>query len=86
VTFTGNSINLVSGEVGGQDLAVQSNANNGRYVDFTFNSVGFVDITLTLALRRTGTGFPSVAVQTDGVTRASIAPSTTGTSWTCLGS
>jgi hypothetical protein len=39
----------------------RKSANNGRYVDFTFNSVGFVNITLTLVIR-TGSGFSNPTV------------------------
>jgi len=60
------------GDVNGNDLGLQNGAagvNNGKYIQFQFNTASYADFTLTFAGRRTSTGFTSfdVSTSTNGV-------------------
>ncbi len=62
--FTGSTVNAVSPDTAGADLAFVNQSNNGRYFTLeNLNTTGQQDLIFTAALRRTGTGFTSAQVQ-----------------------
>ena len=64
--FSGSSVNAQDGDPAGQALALQggaANANNGRFLDFGVSTLGFEDILVSFATRRTGTGFDDNSFQ-----------------------
>ncbi|MBM4404223.1 MAG: endonuclease, partial [Candidatus Cloacimonetes bacterium] len=80
VSYTGTTLNGVSGEVNGGSLAPlvgDGNINNGKHFEVSMPTTGYQDIIFTYATRGTSTGFNSQEVQysingTDFVTKTTF--------------
>ena len=82
----GSAINALNGEAAGQDLATINNSANGKSIVFHFSTLGFQQVNVSMATRRSGQGFNSTvwSYSTDGenftvITGASTVPSTAST-------
>lgn len=74
--FVGSSINLMDGDVAGRDLGFANttvtdgvSVNEGNWLQFQINTVGFTDLVMSYAGRTTGTGMRSLtwSYSTDGI-------------------
>lgn len=65
----GSLINALNDEPAGKDLATINNSANGKSIVFHFSTVGYQQIVLSMAVRRTANGFGSTewSYSTDGV-------------------
>ena len=82
----GSAINALNGEAPGQDLATINNSANGKSIVFHFSTLGFQQVNVSMATRRSGQGFNSTvwSYSTDGenftvITGASTVPSASAT-------
>jgi hypothetical protein len=75
-TFTGTSINAVSGTVAGSDLALRDLAHNGQALTIHVSGTGLADFVVTYATQRSSLGFTAQdwAYSTDNI---SFTPFTT---------
>lgn len=56
---SGATINLVAGDVEGQDLTIQGAGNTGRYIQFSISMLQHQDLVVTFAAQRSTTGYDS---------------------------
>ena len=72
--FAGSSDNACVGSASGASLVLRDLLNNGNHITAAFSTLGFEDIELSFASRRTSTGFDSVVVSysTNGGTTFSV--------------
>ena len=64
-SFAGDAQNACLGSVSGGAFCPQggaNNINNGEFITMSFSTVGFEDVYLSVANRRTSTGFDTIAV------------------------
>jgi hypothetical protein len=82
----GTTLNALPGDPDGQALTLQngtSGANNGRFIQFGFSTVGLTDLALSYATSRSSSGFTNqvFSYSTDGVSftpfGAAVLPTTT---------
>lgn len=64
----GSSLNLMYNQTYGKDLATINNAANGKYVVYHFSTIGYQNVVITMAVRRSAQGFNSTvwSYSTDG--------------------
>lgn len=55
--FTGNAINIMEGFANSYDLAIKNTTANGKSIVFKISTIGFQDLMISYAYRRTATGF-----------------------------
>lgn len=66
----GTTVNALNGEAAGQDLATINSTANGKSIVFHFSTVGFQQVEISMACRRSAKGFNSTVwyYSTDGQT------------------
>ncbi|MCH8546905.1 MAG: hypothetical protein LAT54_09230, partial [Cryomorphaceae bacterium] len=72
--FVGTALNACTGSVSGASFVLRDSANNGNHLTAAWSTLGFEDIELTFASRRTPSGFDSVVVSysTNGGTNFTV--------------
>ncbi len=61
--YQGTTLNAESGFTAGTALGLAGMSANGSHLDVAIDTVGFMDLSMTFASRRSATGFASVTVQ-----------------------
>jgi hypothetical protein len=79
--FAGTTLNAPVGTPAGDSIGLTNSANNGAFARIDVSTAGMTDLSLSFAVRRSGTGFSDNAVQAliggSWVTVANFNPSTT---------
>jgi hypothetical protein len=57
--FTGTTLSTLPGDEAGESLSLKNQANNGRHLEIRFSALGYRDVSVSFAARRSGTGFAS---------------------------
>lgn len=67
-SFAGTTYNALTGTLAGRDLALRNSTSNGNSLVFKLSTIGFQNLVLTYAFKRTATGFNNCewSYSTDG--------------------